>query len=143
MADEEMLEEVSIITITGEDGTEEYYLEDGEIEFDGKRFAFLTQVTETGEEMEDGEAIIARVETEDGELVFSRRQMKNLTASLKSMNNSWPKKSRKSKSRKDRKPRSELLRGFVISTPSLACILRRISRCRLVQLPRVFENSEI
>ena len=65
-----MLEEVSIITITGEDGTEEYYLEDGEIEFDGKRFAFLTQVTETGEEMEDGEAIIARVETEDGELVF-------------------------------------------------------------------------
>ena len=70
MADEEMLEEVSIITITGEDGTEEYYLEDGEIEFDGKRFAFLTQVTETGEEMEDGEAIIARVETEDGELVF-------------------------------------------------------------------------
>ncbi|WP_441561066.1 DUF1292 domain-containing protein [Colibacter massiliensis] len=70
MADEEMLEEVSIITITGEDGTEEYYLEDGEIEFDGKRFAFLIQVTETGEEMEDGEAIIARVETEDGELVF-------------------------------------------------------------------------
>lgn len=104
MADEEMLEEVSIITITGEDGTEEYYLEDGEIEFDGKRFAFLTQVTETGEEMEDGEAIIARVETEDGELVFSRRQMKNLTASLKSMNNSWPKKSRKSKSRKTGNP---------------------------------------
>ena len=70
MADEEMLEEVQVITITDDNGEEEYYIEDVAIDFNGKTFTVLVPVGEEGDAAEDGEAIIARVDTENGETVY-------------------------------------------------------------------------
>lgn len=63
------LEEVIIVTATDDDGNEVDYQEVQRIELDGKVFALLVEVTD-GEEDDDGDAIVARVDVEDGEDVY-------------------------------------------------------------------------
>ena len=74
---EDMLEEVEVITITGEDGQEEYYAVDVTIPYAGKEFAVLVPYSEEGDESADGDAIIARLD-EEAKLCMCPRQMKNL-----------------------------------------------------------------
>ena len=62
------LEEVIIVTATDDDGNEVDYQEVQRLELDGKVFALLVEVTD-GEE-DDGDAIVARVDQEDGEDVY-------------------------------------------------------------------------
>ena len=62
------LEEVIIVTATDDDGNEVDYQEVQRLELDGKVFALLVEVT-AGEE-DDGDAIVARVDQEDGEDVY-------------------------------------------------------------------------
>lgn len=62
------LEEVIIVTATDDDGNEVDYQEVQRLELDGKVFALLVEVTD-GEE-DDGDAIVARVDVEDGEEVY-------------------------------------------------------------------------
>ena len=62
------LEEVIIVTATDDDGNEVDYQEVPRLELDGKVFALLVEVTD-GEE-DDGDAIVARVDQEDGEDVY-------------------------------------------------------------------------
>lgn len=73
---EDVLEEVELVTLTDEDGHEEYYMEDLTIEYDGKTFAVLIPYIEgeddvipDGEEV-DIDAIIAKMEDEAGEVVY-------------------------------------------------------------------------
>ena len=61
------LEEVIIVTATDDQGNEVEYQEVQRLDLDGKVFALLVEVTE-GEE--GGDAIIARVDQEDGEDVY-------------------------------------------------------------------------
>ena len=70
--DNETGEEVELITITGEDGQEEYYAEDVTIEYAGKQFAVLVPYVEDEEAAAttSGDAIIARIDEEDGEPVY-------------------------------------------------------------------------
>ena len=63
------LEEVIIVTATDDDGNEVDYQEVQRIDLDGKVFALLVEVTD-GEEDDDGDAIVARVDQEDGEDVY-------------------------------------------------------------------------
>lgn len=63
------LEEVIIVTATDDDGNEVDYQEVQRLELDGKVFALLVEVTD-GEEDDDGDAIVARVDQEDGEDVY-------------------------------------------------------------------------
>lgn len=63
------LEEVIIVTATDDDGNEVDYQEVQRIDLDGKVFALLVEVTD-GEEDDDGDAIVARVDVEDGEDVY-------------------------------------------------------------------------
>ena len=63
------LEEVIIVTATDDDGNEVDYQEVQRLEIDGKVFALLVEVTD-GEEDDDGDAIVARVDQEDGEDVY-------------------------------------------------------------------------
>ena len=67
---EDMLEEVEVITITGEDGQEEYYAVNVTIPYACKEFAVLVPYSEEGDESADGDAIIARLDEEDGETVY-------------------------------------------------------------------------
>lgn len=67
---EDMLEEVEVITVTGDDGQEEYYAEDVTIEYAGKQFAVLVPYSEEEEDAVDGDAIIARLDEEAGETVY-------------------------------------------------------------------------
>ena len=55
------LEEVIIVTATDDDGNEVDYQEVQRLELDGKVFALLVEVTD-GEEDDDGDAIVARVD---------------------------------------------------------------------------------
>ena len=66
----EELEEVQVVTITGEDGSEEYYAEAAVIEWYGKTFAILAPYSEDEDEEDSGDAIIARIDVEDGESVY-------------------------------------------------------------------------
>ncbi|MFV0616341.1 MAG: DUF1292 domain-containing protein [Megasphaera sp.] len=61
------LEEVIIVTATDDEGNEVEYQEVQRIDLDGKVFALLVEVTE---DEEGGDAIIARVDQEDGEDVY-------------------------------------------------------------------------
>lgn len=61
------LEEVIIVTATDDQGNEVEYQEVQRLDLDGKVFALLVEVTE---DEEDGDAIIARVDQEDGEDVY-------------------------------------------------------------------------
>lgn len=63
------LEEVIIVTATDDDGNEVDYQEVQRLELGGKVFALLVEVTD-GEEDDDGDAIVARVDQEDGEDVY-------------------------------------------------------------------------
>lgn len=63
------LEEVIIVTATDDDGNEVDYQEVQRLELDGKVFALLVEVTDGGED-DDGDAIVARVDQEDGEDVY-------------------------------------------------------------------------
>lgn len=72
---EDVLEEVELVTLTDEEGHEEYYMEDLTIEYDGKTFAVLIPYMEEDGEIADGaevdvDAIIAKIEEEDGEVVY-------------------------------------------------------------------------
>lgn len=67
---EDMMEEVEVITVTGEDGQEEYYAVDVTIPYAGKEFAVLVPYSEDDEASVDGDAIIARLDDEDGETVY-------------------------------------------------------------------------
>lgn len=78
MSESEALEEVQVVTITGEDGAEEYYEEAATLELDDKVFAILVPFHDEEEHdhcgcdcgCEDGEAIIARIDIIDGEPVY-------------------------------------------------------------------------
>ena len=61
------LEEVIIVTATDDQGNEVEYQEVQRLDLDGKVFALLFEVTE---DEEGGDAIIARVDQEDGEDVY-------------------------------------------------------------------------
>lgn len=72
---EDVLEEVELVTLTDEEGHEEYYMEDLTIEYDGKTFAVLIPYMEEDGGIADGaevdvDAIIAKIEEEDGEVVY-------------------------------------------------------------------------
>ena len=61
------LEEVIIVTATDDQGNEVEYQEVQRLDLDGKVFALFVEVTE---DEEGGDAIIARVDQEDGEDVY-------------------------------------------------------------------------
>ena len=61
------LEEVIIVTATDDQGNEVEYQEVQRLDLDGKVFTLLDEVTE---DEEGGDAIIARVDQEDGEDVY-------------------------------------------------------------------------
>ena len=61
------LEEVIILTATDDQGNEVEYQEVQRLDLDGKVFTLLVEVTE---DEEGGDAIIARVDQEDGEDVY-------------------------------------------------------------------------
>ena len=61
------LEEVIIVTATDAQGNEVEYQEVQRLDLDGKVFTLLVEVTE---DEEGGDAIIARVDQEDGEDVY-------------------------------------------------------------------------
>ena len=65
---EELMDEFELITITSEDGTEEFFAEADSVEYEGKTFILLVPVTEEGELREEADPILARIEEEDGEL---------------------------------------------------------------------------
>ena len=79
---EEQYEEVPIVTLTNEDGTEEDYEEVDTVEVDGKLFSILVHIPAEDEEEQDHEdgcdcgcdgddtAIIARIDIIDGEPVY-------------------------------------------------------------------------
>lgn len=67
---EELMDEFELITITSEDGTEEFFAEADSVEYEGKTFILLVPVTEEGELREEADPILARVEEEDGEEIF-------------------------------------------------------------------------
>lgn len=62
----EELEEVTIVTLTDDAGEEKDYQEYQRLEIAGKIFALLDEVTED----EEGDSVIARVDTEDGQDVY-------------------------------------------------------------------------
>lgn len=66
------LEEVIIVTATDDDGNEVNYQEVQRIDIDGKVFALLVEVpdSEDDDADDDGDAIAARVDVEDGEEVY-------------------------------------------------------------------------
>ena len=66
------LEEVIIVTATDDDGNEVNYQEVQRIDIDGKVFALLVEVpdSEDDDADDDGDAIVARVDMEDGEEVY-------------------------------------------------------------------------
>ena len=65
-------EEVIIVTATDDDGNEVNYQEVQRIDIDGKVFALLVEVpdSEDDDADDDGDAIVARVDVEDGEEVY-------------------------------------------------------------------------
>lgn len=63
----EEMEEVMVITITSPDGEEKDFQEVDAVEIDGKIFSLLLEICENEDE---AEAIIARVDEEDGEPVY-------------------------------------------------------------------------
>lgn len=63
----EEMEEVMVITITGPDGEEKDFQEVDAVEIDGKIFSLLLEICENEDE---AEAIIARVDEENGEPVY-------------------------------------------------------------------------
>ena len=63
----EEMEEVMVITITSPDGEEKDFHEVDAVEIDGKIFSLLLEICENEDE---AEAIIARVDEEDGEPVY-------------------------------------------------------------------------
>ena len=67
---EELMDEFELITITSEDGTEEFFAEADYVEYEGKTFILLVPVTEEGELREEADPILARIEEEDGEEIF-------------------------------------------------------------------------
>lgn len=67
---EELMDEFELITITSEDGTEEFFTEADSVEYEGKTFILLVPVTEEGELREEADPILARIEEEDGEEIF-------------------------------------------------------------------------
>lgn len=66
------LEEVIIVTATDDDGNEVNYQEVQRIDIDGKVFALLVEVPDSEDDGadDDGDAIVARVDVEDGEEVY-------------------------------------------------------------------------
>lgn len=64
---EEVMEEVMVITITSPDGEEKDFQEVDAVEIDGKIFSLLLEICENEDE---AEAIIARVDEENGEPVY-------------------------------------------------------------------------
>ena len=67
------LEEVIIVTATDDEGNEVNYQEVQRIDWDGKVFALLVEVpdSENDADDDDGDAIVARVDMEDGEEVYA------------------------------------------------------------------------
>ena len=63
----EEMEEVMVITITSPDGEEKDFQEVDAVEIDGKIFSLLLEICENEDE---AEAIIDRVDEEDGEPVY-------------------------------------------------------------------------
>lgn len=63
----EEMEEVMVITITSPDGEEKDFQEVDAVEIDGKIFSLLLEICENEDK---AEAIIARVDEEDGEPVY-------------------------------------------------------------------------
>ena len=63
----EEMEDVMVITITSPDGEEKDFQEVDAVEIDGKIFSLLLEICENEDE---AEAIIARVDEEDGEPVY-------------------------------------------------------------------------
>ncbi|WP_346681271.1 DUF1292 domain-containing protein [Megasphaera stantonii] len=63
----EEMEEVMVITITSPDGEEKDFQEVDAVEIDGKIFSLLLEICENEDE---AEAIIARVDEENGEPVY-------------------------------------------------------------------------
>ena len=59
---EELMDEFELITITSEDGTEEFFAEADSVEYEGKTFILLVPVTEEGELREEADPILARIE---------------------------------------------------------------------------------
>ena len=66
------LEEVIIVTATDDDGNEVNYQEVQRIDIDGKVFALRVEVPDSEDDDADdaGDAIVARVDVEDGEEVY-------------------------------------------------------------------------
>lgn len=89
----EEMEEVEVITMTAEDGTESYYIAEGDIEVDGKLFVILTPVhmddhhEGCGDECDccsEGESFVARIDDdENGEPVFVSPTEEEFDAVLK------------------------------------------------------------
>lgn len=75
MADLDYEGEVTVVTFTDDEGHETHYEEDMVINYDGKRFAVLVSLPPEDCEPgckchEEPEAIISRIDTEDGEDVY-------------------------------------------------------------------------
>ncbi len=70
MADEmNELEEVYVVTATDDNGNEVEYQEVQRVDIDGKTFSLLVELCEDGCDCE-GDAIIARIDKENGEDVY-------------------------------------------------------------------------
>lgn len=76
----EEMEEVMVITITSPDGEEKDFQEVDAVEIDGKIFSLLLEICENEDE---AEAIIARVDEEDGEPVYVEPTEKEFEAASK------------------------------------------------------------
>lgn len=63
-------EEVPVIVMVDEDGNEAYFTEEVQVEYDGKAFSVLVPITEDGVVKEEDDAVVVRVEKEQGEDVF-------------------------------------------------------------------------
>lgn len=79
------LEEVIIVTATDDQGNEVEYQEVQRLDLDGKVFTLLVEVTE---DEEGGDAIIARVDQEDGEDVYVAPTDEEFDATMQNSMNS-------------------------------------------------------
>ena len=89
----EEMEEVMVITITSPDGEEKDFQEVDAVEIDGKIFSLLLEICENEDE---AEAIIARVDEENGEPVYVEPTEEEFEAASKALKN-WLLKTKKNK----------------------------------------------
>ncbi len=69
--DQELQEEVSIVTLTAPDGTETEFAEDVIIPYKGKQFAALVEIPTSADDENEPDIILARMETdENGEISY-------------------------------------------------------------------------